>query len=206
MRNVHQAFGYGLLRRPHDFRDDAADARTMARRTCMASAGHKRMQPLASCRGAGQLTSRSRAMRRRSIAAHVRQGDRRALLRNVARRGSALAPAGAHRGVQHDLRPGIRPSMRSILPGERLRDRRTTPRQPPRLQINASNCVHCKTCDIMDPLPGDHLGSAREWRTDLNPMECNRIPTFQRPIPSKESTRCLEVRNSEFGGRHVVAP
>jgi electron-transferring-flavoprotein dehydrogenase len=20
-----------------------------------------------------------------------------------------------------------------------------------RLQINASNCVHCKTCDIMDP-------------------------------------------------------
>jgi electron-transferring-flavoprotein dehydrogenase len=22
---------------------------------------------------------------------------------------------------------------------------------PPRLQINASNCVHCKTCDIMDP-------------------------------------------------------
>jgi electron-transferring-flavoprotein dehydrogenase len=25
------------------------------------------------------------------------------------------------------------------------------PGQPPRLQINASNCVHCKTCDIMDP-------------------------------------------------------
>jgi electron-transferring-flavoprotein dehydrogenase len=23
--------------------------------------------------------------------------------------------------------------------------------QPPRLQINASNCVHCKSCDIMDP-------------------------------------------------------
>jgi electron-transferring-flavoprotein dehydrogenase len=23
--------------------------------------------------------------------------------------------------------------------------------QPPRLKINASNCVHCKTCDIMDP-------------------------------------------------------
>ena len=22
----------------------------------------------------------------------------------------------------------------------------------PRLQINASNCVHCKTCDIMDPI------------------------------------------------------
>jgi electron-transferring-flavoprotein dehydrogenase len=25
------------------------------------------------------------------------------------------------------------------------------PGQRPRLQINASNCVHCKTCDIMDP-------------------------------------------------------
>jgi electron-transferring-flavoprotein dehydrogenase len=25
------------------------------------------------------------------------------------------------------------------------------PGDPPRLQINASNCVHCKTCDIMDP-------------------------------------------------------
>jgi electron-transferring-flavoprotein dehydrogenase len=25
------------------------------------------------------------------------------------------------------------------------------PGKPPRLQINASNCVHCKTCDIMDP-------------------------------------------------------
>jgi len=25
------------------------------------------------------------------------------------------------------------------------------PGQPPRLQINFSNCVHCKTCDIMDP-------------------------------------------------------
>jgi electron-transferring-flavoprotein dehydrogenase len=22
---------------------------------------------------------------------------------------------------------------------------------PLRLQINASNCVHCKTCDVMDP-------------------------------------------------------
>jgi electron-transferring-flavoprotein dehydrogenase len=24
--------------------------------------------------------------------------------------------------------------------------------EPPRLQINASNCVHCKACDIKDPL------------------------------------------------------
>lgn len=27
----------------------------------------------------------------------------------------------------------------------------TDAHQPPRLQINASNCIHCKTCDIKDP-------------------------------------------------------
>jgi electron-transferring-flavoprotein dehydrogenase len=25
-------------------------------------------------------------------------------------------------------------------------------RHPPRLQINSQNCVHCKACDIKDPL------------------------------------------------------
>jgi hypothetical protein len=37
-----------------------------------------------------------------------------------------------------------------LLPGQRLRDggRRDGTKK---LQINASNCVHCKTCDIMDP-------------------------------------------------------
>ena len=35
-----------------------------------------------------------------------------------------------------------------LLPGRRLRVRRLT---KPRLQINAQNCVHCKTCDIKDP-------------------------------------------------------
>jgi len=40
----------------------------------------------------------------------------------------------------------------------------------PRLQINASNCVHCKTCDIKDPMrhqgsDTEHsLGSARRRR------------------------------------------
>ena len=33
-----------------------------------------------------------------------------------------------------------------------------------RLQINASNCVHCKTCDIMDPVPDHRLGAARRRR------------------------------------------
>jgi electron-transferring-flavoprotein dehydrogenase len=29
-------------------------------------------------------------------------------------------------------------------------------RPPKRLQINAQNCVHCKTCDIKDPLQNIH--------------------------------------------------
>ena len=32
------------------------------------------------------------------------------------------------------------------------------------LQINASNCVHCKTCDIMDPVSDHRLGAARRRR------------------------------------------
>src|SRR3546814_11444270 len=46
----------------------------------------------------------------------------------------------------------------------------------PRLQINAQNCVHCKTCDIKDPLQNIHWvvpegeigrasGGERECRT-----------------------------------------
>ena len=33
-----------------------------------------------------------------------------------------------------------------------------------RLQINASNCVHCKTCDIMDPYQDHRLGASRRRR------------------------------------------
>ncbi len=33
-----------------------------------------------------------------------------------------------------------------------------------RLQLNASNCVHCKTCDIMDPVRRHHVGGARRRR------------------------------------------
>ena len=38
----------------------------------------------------------------------------------------------------------------ALLPGRRLRIRRGENGEP-RLQINAQNCVHCKTCDIKDP-------------------------------------------------------
>ena len=44
------------------------------------------------------------------------------------------------------------------MPGETVRDTRPSVdsagsrERPPRLQINAANCVHCKACDIKDPL------------------------------------------------------
>jgi electron-transferring-flavoprotein dehydrogenase len=46
----------------------------------------------------------------------------------------------------------IRCAGAALLPGRGLRDRpATTANARPRLQINAQNCVHCKTCDIKDP-------------------------------------------------------
>ena len=38
-----------------------------------------------------------------------------------------------------------------LLPGRRLRGASRRQRPDPRFQINAQNCVHCKTCDIKDP-------------------------------------------------------
>ena len=43
----------------------------------------------------------------------------------------------------------VRRTGGEVLPGRRLRVRRLDAK--PRLQINAQNCVHCKTCDIKDP-------------------------------------------------------
>ena len=54
---------------------------------------------------------------------------------------------GAGGGQPGDLRRPREP----LLPGRRLRVRRRPPDDGDRLQINAQNCVHCKTCDIKDP-------------------------------------------------------
>ena len=45
----------------------------------------------------------------------------------------------------------LRGAGSAILPGRRLRIRESGDGAE-RLQINAQNCVHCKTCDIKDPL------------------------------------------------------
>ena len=45
----------------------------------------------------------------------------------------------------------------ALLPRRRVRVRRCRRgRRAKRLQINAQNCVHCKTCDIKDPLQNIH--------------------------------------------------
>ena len=46
---------------------------------------------------------------------------------------------------------GVRRARDALLPGRGLRDRAAPRTGEPRLQINAQNCVHCKTCDIKDP-------------------------------------------------------
>ena len=45
----------------------------------------------------------------------------------------------------------LRRAREPLLPGRRLRVRQDRRRRATRLQINAQNCVHCKTCDIKDP-------------------------------------------------------
>ena len=45
---------------------------------------------------------------------------------------------------------GLRRARDALLSRRGVRDR-DRGRRAPRLQINAQNCVHCKTCDIKDP-------------------------------------------------------
>ena len=52
--------------------------------------------------------------------------------------------------VNVNLRSTMRPEQR-YCPGRGLRVRAQATTDNPRLQINAQNCVHCKTCDIKDP-------------------------------------------------------
>ena len=148
VRNVHQAFGHGLLaglgfagaalvtggRWPVDLRGEA---------------GHERMQTLAE---AGAPAGGLRASNETTI-------DRRLTfdkVTNVHYSGTAHdEDQPSHLLVQTDVcssicgpeygHPCIRFCPANVY--EITHDADGTPR----LQINASNCVHCKTCDIMDP-------------------------------------------------------
>ena len=74
-----------------------------------------------------------------------------------------VAPAGAHRGVHVDLRPGIRASVHAVLPGQRLRDRaRAGRRAAPadqRVELRALQDVRHH-----GSLRRHHLGAARRRR------------------------------------------
>ncbi len=63
----------------------------------------------------------------------------------------AAAPASCRSGAgDHAQLAALPQPGGTLLSGRRLRDRRRREGNP-RLQINAQNCVHCKTCDIKDP-------------------------------------------------------
>ena len=62
----------------------------------------------------------------------------------------------------------------------------------PRLQINASNCVHCKTCDIMDPY------QVITWV----PPEGGGGPQYRRAVTAPESRLEGLARQALAGRRH----
>ena len=69
-----------------------------------------------------------------------------------------VAPAAAGRDDSGDDQPrALRRSRGSAIapPASTSSSMRKTA-QARRLQINAANCVHCKTCDIKDPLQNIH--------------------------------------------------
>ena len=65
----------------------------------------------------------------------------------------------------------LRRAGSALLPGGRvrIRRRRAAGAEGKRLQINAQNCVHCKTCDIKDPRQNIHwVHARRRRRTELH--------------------------------------
>ena len=96
---------------------------------------------------------RAQARLRPARPAAARPPRQRLLRRHRTRRRPAGTPARRrHRHLRHALRRGIRQSLHPLLPRrvyEMVDDAEA--KHGKRLQINAANCVHCKTCDIKDP-------------------------------------------------------
>jgi electron-transferring-flavoprotein dehydrogenase len=149
VRNVHQAFGHGL------FAGLAFSGLSLLTRgrwleDLHGRAGHERMKTLAWYYGLdvpASRTSNATPIDRRltfdkvtnvhySGTAHDEDQPSHLLVRTEVC-SSVCGPEYGH--------PCVRFCPANVYEIER------TPGQPPRLQINASNCVHCKTCDIMDP-------------------------------------------------------
>jgi electron-transferring-flavoprotein dehydrogenase len=149
VRNVHQAFGYGLF---FGLAFSGLSLLTRGRwlEDLHGRAGHERMKTLAWYYGLdvpASRTSNATAIDRRltfdkvtnvhySGTAHEEDQPSHLLVRTEVC-SSVCGPEYGH--------PCMRFCPANVYEIER------TPGQPVRLRINASNCVHCKTCDIMDP-------------------------------------------------------
>jgi electron-transferring-flavoprotein dehydrogenase len=151
VRNVHQAFGHGLLAGVGFAGLSLATGGWWFRDPMPMSAGHERMEMLAAYYGAGGAEAA-----RRKPASY----DRRTTFDRV---------TGVHHSGTHHREDA--PSHLLVHDTDICRTRCTQEYGNPctrfcpaevyemvddatsgkRLRINASNCVHCKTCDIMDP-------------------------------------------------------
>ena len=152
VRNVHQAFGDGLVRG-----QPWPPAWRCSRKACCCPnlhghAGHKQMQTIEDYYGL--------AKRDILVPSNAAPIDRKLTFDKV----TGAHYSGTHHDedqpvhllVQHrrlpyDLRQRVRASRASGSVRPTSTRWSTTARAALRLQINASNCVHCKTCDIMDP-------------------------------------------------------
>ena len=139
--------GHGARRHRHA---DAAAAASASSTGSTGEAGHARMRRLVEpARGAADAArSRCRSTARSPSTSWRTSTTRARRTRRTSRSTSwCTTPTSASTGAR-----GVRQPLPALLPGERLRDGAdAAARTGKRLQINASNCVHCKTCDIMDP-------------------------------------------------------
>jgi electron-transferring-flavoprotein dehydrogenase len=156
VRNVHQAFGRGLVA-GLAFAGLSLVTRGWWIKDLHGRAGHQRMQRLRAYHSAGQVPSHREptSQHQPGDAAPV---DRRLTfdkLTNIHSSGVAhIEDQPAHLLVHTEVCSSIcgpeygHPCTRFCPANvyEIVKDP-----EGPRLKINASNCVHCKTCDIMDP-------------------------------------------------------
>ena len=153
-RNFHAGFKSGLFGGMLNAALSTYDRRPRLRRASTSSRGARRLR----AHGQDHASARPRRSTGASTPDNVldlRQAHRRVQQRHDARRRSARASARCrHQDLRRSLHGRIRQSVSVFLPGQSVRaavhqERRR--RRRGQLEINFSNCVHCKTCDIMDP-------------------------------------------------------